>query len=246
MIGMASLELLANGQAPERYLRNIGTIGLDGQTRLLKSRVAVIGAGGLGGLVVELLARMGVGYLKVIDGDSFALHNLNRQVLSTENNMQQNKAQIAVQRVASINSDVQVESVAEMLDESNGEKLLKSMDVVVDALDNFSSRMTLGKVAAGLGIPLVHAAIAGFTGQVMTVMPGDQSFEKLYRSQPPSNRGIETTLGNPAATPALAASLEVQEVIKILTGTGDPIRNKLLYFDTQYNLFEFVNLEGGL
>jgi molybdopterin/thiamine biosynthesis adenylyltransferase len=243
MIGKASLELLANGQVPERYLRNIGTIGLDGQAQLLNSHVAVIGAGGLGGLVVELLARMGIGYLKVIDGDGFALHNLNRQVLSTENNMEKNKAQIAAQRVVSINSDVKVEPVPEMLDEDNGEKLLKGMDVVVDALDNISSRMLLGRVTAGLGIPLVHAAIAGFTGQVMTVMPGDKSFEKLYRFQPPCNRGIEITLGNPAATPALAASLEVQEVVKILTGTGDPIRNKLLYFDTQYNVFEFVNFE---
>ncbi|MDF2633232.1 MAG: UBA/THIF-type binding protein [Pelosinus sp.] len=243
MVGESSLELLANGQTPERYLRNIGTIGLAGQERLLKSRVAVVGAGGLGGLVVELLARMGVGYLKVIDGDVFALHNLNRQVLSTEQNMERNKAQIAAQRVKSINSDVQVEPVAEMLDESNGERLLKGMDVVVDALDTFSSRMLLGRVTAELKIPLVHAAIAGFAGQVMTVMPGDKSFDNLFRSKPPANRGIETTLGNPAGTPALAASLEVQEVVKILTGTGEPIRNKLLYFDTQYNLFEFVKLE---
>lgn len=243
MLAKASLELLSTGQAPERYWRNIGTIGIDGQVRLLKSRVAVVGAGGLGGTVLELLARMGVGYLKVIDGDCFALHNLNRQVLSNENNIGHNKAQTAAERVAIINSNVQVEPVPEMLNESNGEKLLQSMDVVVDALDNFSGRILLGRVTARLGIPLVHAAIAGFTGQVMTVMPGDKSFEQLYRIIPPSDRGAEVILGTLAATPSLAASIEAQEVVKILTGNGEPIRNKLLYFDTQHNVFELFNLE---
>ena len=243
MLAKASLELLSTGQVPERYLRNIGTIGIDGQARLLKSRVAVVGAGGLGGAVVELLARMGVGYLKVIDGDCFAMHNLNRQILSTENNIGHNKAQTAAERAAIINSDVQVEPVPEMLNESNGEMLLQSMDVVVDALDNFSGRILLGRITDRLRIPLVHAAIAGFTGQVMTVMPGDKSFEQLYRITPPSDRGAEVILGTPAATPSLAASLEAQEVVKILTGYGEAIRNKLLYFDTQLNVFKFINLE---
>lgn len=237
-----SLEMLSTGQTPERYWRNIGTIGIDGQVQLLKSRVAVVGAGGLGGTVVELLARMGVGFLKVIDGDCFALHNLNRQVLSTKNNIGHNKAQAAAERASIINSDIQVEPVLEMLNESNGEMLLQSMDVVVDALDNFSGRILLGRITSRLEIPLVHAAIAGFCGQVMTVMPGDKSFEQLYRIKPHSDRGVEVILGTPAATPSLAASLEAQEVIKILTGYGEPIRNKFLYFDTQSNVFKFINL----
>ena len=106
-------DLLAEGKAMvyDRYDRNLGTIGLAGQEKLAAAKVAVIGAGGLGGLVIELLARMGVGYLRIIDGDTFAAHNLNRQLLATENNLNQGKAQAAVARVAAINSDVTAEAV---------------------------------------------------------------------------------------------------------------------------------------
>jgi len=238
----ASMELLRAGQMPERYLRNAGTIGVAGQLKLLESKVAVVGAGGLGGMVLELLARMGVGYIKVIDGDSFAPHNLNRQVLATESNMGQNKAEAAVARAAAVNSEITVEAIPYRLDESNSLELLAGMDVVVDALDNFSDRILLGDTAALLGVPLVHAAIAGFVGQVMTILPGDKGFHHLFKNLPTSDRGVETVLGNPAATPALAASLQVQEVVKLLTGCGEPIRNKLLFFDTQYNVFELLDI----
>ncbi|MDR3564992.1 MAG: HesA/MoeB/ThiF family protein [Negativicutes bacterium] len=237
-----SVDMLQAGSVPERYQRNIGTVGLAGQIRLLESRVAVVGAGGLGGMVVELLARMGVGYLRVIDGDCFAAHNLNRQLLATENNIGENKAQAAVRRVAAVNSEITVEAVPCLLDESNAVRLLDGMHVVVDALDNFSARILLSRVAAQLGIPMVHAAIAGFVGQVMTIFPGDKGLEQLYQRFPESDRGIEAVLGNPAATPAFAAGLEVQEVVKIITGIGEPIRNKLLFFDTQFNVFEFLDI----
>mgnify|MGYP003586996393 CR=1 FL=1 len=226
----------------ERYERNLGTIGPEGQAKLTKARVAVIGAGGLGGHVVELLARMGVGYLRVIDGDTFAAHNLNRQLLATENNLGQNKAVVAAARVAMVNSAVTVDAVSDMLTADNALQLLNGMDVIVDCLDNFGARMTAGKAARELFVPMVHAAIAGFTGQVTTIYPGDRSLELIYKSSGESDRGIETVLGNPAATPALAASLQVQETVKIITGLGVPLRNRLLYFDTEYNLFDVFDL----
>ena len=225
-----------------RYERNLGTIGTSGQEKLAAAKVAVIGAGGLGGLVIELLARMGVGYLRIIDGDSFAVHNLNRQLLATENNLDQGKAQAAVKRVAEINREVATEAVEIMLDEANATTLLAGMDVAVDCLDNFSSRFQAGRAAQELHIPLVHAAIAGFTGQVTTIFPGDNSFDLIYKSSPQSDRGIEVVLGNPAPTPAVAASLEAQEVMKVITGIGEPLRHKLLYFDLEYNLFDVFEL----
>ena len=226
----------------DRYDRNLGTIGLAGQEKLAAAKVAVIGAGGLGGLVIELLARMGVGYLRIIDGDTFAAHNLNRQLLATENNLNQGKAQAAVARVAAINSDVTAEAVTIMLDEANATTLLAGMDVAVDCLDNFSSRFQAGRAARELQIPLVHAAIAGFTGQITTIFPGDNSFDLIYKSSPQSDRGIEIVLGNPATTPEVAASLEAQEVVKVITGIGEPLRHKLLYFDLEYNLFDVFEL----
>ena len=237
-----SMSLLKEGKVPERYRRNIGTVGMEGQIKLLNSRVAIVGAGGLGGLVIELLARMGVGYLRIIDGDTFADHNLNRQVLSTETNLGLNKALIAVSRVQCINSDVQAEAESMMLDEMNAELLVAGVDVIVDCLDNFPARLLVARTARKLGIPLVHAAIAGFTGQVTTIMTGDKGLESIYKVAPGVDRGIETVLGNPAATPALAAAFQVQEIVKVLTGVGEPLRNKLLYFDTEVNIFELINL----
>jgi len=237
------LKILKAGQIPERYQRNIGTIGIDGQLRLLNAKVAIVGAGGLGGTIIELLTRQGVGYLRIIDGDSFAAHNLNRQLLATERNLGVNKAQAAVSRIAEVNSDVCAEAVPRMLDEDNAAGLLAGMDVVVDALDNISSRLLLSKTTQELGIPLVYGAIAGYTGQVTTLLPGDQGLEKLYKVTAGSNKGIEVVLGNPAATPALAAAIQAQEVIKIVTGIGEVLHQRLLYFDTELNIFEILHLE---
>ena len=243
MSRMNAVELLENGEVPERYLRNIGTIGIEGQLRLLKAKVVIVGAGGLGGHIIELLARQGIGYLRIIDGDCFAAHNLNRQLLATEGNLGANKAIAAARRIAEINSDVDGESIPQMLDEENGQQLLLGMDVVVDALDNISTRLLLSKLTRELGIPLVHGAIAGFTGQVTTLLPGDIGLEKIYKVSNPSDKGIEILLGNPATTPALAATIQSQEVVKILTGIGELLHKRMLYFDTELNIFEILTIE---
>lgn len=237
-----SLTWLARGEVPERYLRNIGTIGIEGQKRLLEARVAVVGAGGLGGNVIELLARQGIGFLRIIDGDTFARHNLNRQLLATERTLGMNKATVAAARVAEVNSDVKVDAVPAMFDENNGAGLLAGMDVVVDALDSIHCRLLLGRVARELGIPLVHAAIAGLTGQVKTILPDGPGLEKIYGTLNGRNEGVEAVLGNPSATPALAAALQVQEVVKLLTGIGKPLIDELLYFDAEFNIYELLNL----
>ena len=244
---MAREETLAEltaGRMPQRYLRNAGTIGVAGQLRLLRAKVAVIGAGGLGGHVVELLARQGVGCLLVMDGDCFTRHNLNRQILATEENLGQNKAVAAAARVAAINSDVEVIAVPELLTSTNGSRWLAGSDVIVDALDSLNSRRILFQAAQTLAIPVVHGAIAGFTGQVATVFPGDAETSDLLFRQTGSDAGIETRLGNPAATPALAAALQAQETVKLITGIGQTLSGRLLYFDLEYNLFEIIDMTG--
>jgi molybdopterin-synthase adenylyltransferase len=237
-----SLALLARGEIPERYRRNIGTIGTDGQKRLLEARVAIVGAGGLGGTIIELLARQGVGFMRIIDDDSFTLHNLNRQLLATERTVGMNKAVVAATRVAEVNSDVETHAVPAMFNEDNALELLSGMDVVVDALDSINLRLLLCRIAQKLKIPLVHAAIAGFTGQVGTILPTGPGLEKLYKTTSGLDKGIETVLGNPAATAALAAAIQAQEVVKLMTGMGETISHKLLYFDTELNIYELLNL----
>lgn len=238
----AALEMLANGQIPERYQRNIGTIGIQGQKSLLNAKVVIVGAGGLGGNIIELLARQGVGYLRVIDGDSFVAQNLNRQLLVNEHNLGTNKANAAASRIADINSDVYVEAVPQMLSAENAQELLAGMDVVVDALDNLTGRLLMIKAAQQLGIPLIHGAIAGFAGQVTTVLPTNQGLEKIYKNASDSDNSIERMLGNPAATPALAAAIQAQEVVKILTGVGEILSGRLLHFNTKLNLYRIFEI----
>lgn len=223
---------LGAGIVPGRYLRNIGTIGIKGQISLLESTVAVIGCGGLGGLVVELLARMGVGTLILVDDDVFEDNNLNRQLLCSEADLGKPKVMAAYERVLTINSSVDVRCFQQRLGLENARAMLQGAHVVVDALDNLPSRFVLEQAAHELDIPLVHGAIAGFLGQVMTIFPGDPGLRQIYGEPGDRKQGIEVETGNPAATPALVASLQVQEVVKVLTGVGKPLRNRLLYLDT--------------
>ncbi len=256
VIGLAEVERLASENAapvnlveqhclqaeiiPSRYLRNLGTLGYEGQLRLLRSRVAVIGLGGLGGLITELLARMGIGRLVLADGDVFSEDNLNRQVLSSELTLRKRKAEVAEARVRELNSGVDAIGVAERLATPAMAKLLTGVDVAIDALDSIQSRYDLQAACAEVAVPMVHGAIAGHVGQVMTIFPGDAGLDALYGEA--RGKGLEAATGNPATTPALVAALEVQEAIKILTGTGEPLRNGFLFLDIEHNVYEFISI----
>jgi molybdopterin/thiamine biosynthesis adenylyltransferase len=223
---------LENGVTPWRYLRNIGTIGLDGQIKLLQSAVAVVGAGGLGGTIIELMARQGIGHIIIIDNDRFAEQNLNRQLMSTEKNLGKYKALVAAKRVAQINSAVTVTTLLERLTKENASRLLKDARVVADALDNLPSRFAVESACRSLGIPLVHGTIAGFCGQLTTIFPEDAGLCCIYGSPDRfPEQGIEVKIGNPSATPAIIAAWQVQEIVKIITGIGKPLRNSLLLLD---------------
>jgi molybdopterin/thiamine biosynthesis adenylyltransferase len=222
---------LAAGIMPLRYARNIGSIGMDGQARLLKARAVVLGAGGLGGFIVEGLARMGVGRIHVVDGDTFAEHNLNRQLLATEETLDRPKAEVAAERAAKVNGAVEVIPHLCFLDAANAGELLADADVAIDALDNIPARLLTQDAAAAAGIPLIHGAIAGFYCQVMSIYPGDLGLKRFYRPGSAPERGIEVVLGNPAATPMLCAALQVHEAVKALLGIGTPLRDRLLTID---------------
>ena len=227
------LAALEQGILPERYRRNLGTIGWDGQMRLLRSTVAVVGAGGLGGWIIEGLARMGVGRLIIIDGDHFQENNLNRQLGCTEVALGRSKAEELARRVLAVNGAVEAVARVAWLDAAGASELLAGADLAVDALDNLPSRMTLQAAAARLEIPLVHGAIGGYSGQVMTIFPGDPGLTALYGAGPWPDRGIEAVLGNPAATPMMISAWQVQEVIKALTGQGQLLRGRMLLMDAE-------------
>ncbi len=221
---------------PERYQRNIGTIGATGQRKLLQSAVTVVGNGGLGGFVIEMLARMGVGRIIAIDGDCFADSNLNRQLLATEKNLGQSKAQAAAERVTLVNSSTIVDSYHLIGTEKNLPPLLKDCNLVIDCLDNLPSRFDLEKVCSRLNLVLVHGAIAGMLGQIAVIRPGKPLLESIYGSITESGmtRGVEVQLGNPATTPAMLAAWQVSEAVKYLVGLDGVLpENILLIIDMQ-------------
>ena len=222
-------KLLENNRTPARYLRNIGTFGLEGQRKLLGSSAAVIGCGGLGGWIVELLARAGVGKLVVVDGDVFEDSNLNRQLLCTEATLGQNKASAAAARVRVLNGAIVAEAHSVMLNEGNALEILKGCDIVFDALDGIPARKILLAAAQALKIPMVHGAIAGFWGQVHTALPEDTTLNALWENA--QEKGIEKATGNPPFTPSLIASLQVCEGLKLLMAGEDPVQKKPLWID---------------
>jgi molybdopterin/thiamine biosynthesis adenylyltransferase len=228
---------------PERYRRNLGTVGWEGQIQLLRSHVAVVGAGGLGGWIIELLARMGVGRLTIIDGDTFQENNLNRQLGCTEASLGQPKASYMAERVTAVNAAVEVKAYVAWLTEANGREMLSGADVILDALDTLPARLILECTAAELGKPLVHGAIGGYTGQVMTILAGDPGLRGLYGEGSVPERGIEVELGNPAATPMMISAWQVQEVVKLITGKGQLLRKRMLILDAEIGQVTEIGLD---
>jgi len=239
------IEALTLGICPYRYLRNREAISLQEQLRLAKSRVAVIGAGGLGGHVILLLARMGIGTLVVVDYDVFDETNLNRQALSSMETLGKPKPETAAATVSSINPGTKVIACQVKLDSSNAPAILTGSNVVVDALDNVQDRFLLERTTKKLGIPLVHGALAGFEGQVMTIFPDDPGLKHLYRNERAGgdkSKRPESILGVPTLTPSLIATLEAMEVLKIILKREKIFRNTMVHVDLetgQINRFTF-------
>lgn len=229
-VGEVERAILESGLLPARYQRNRRMLSTPQQLQLFRSRVAVVGCGGLGGYILEQLARLGVGHIVAIDPDIFEENNLNRQLLSSPGTLGRAKAEVAAERVAEINPAVTLEPVREFFSPTNGRELFSGLDCVVDAVDNVTARLELEAVCGELNIPLVHGAIAGWYGHVATVYPGENSMRKIYRHWT-GGKGVEQQLGNPSFTPAVAASFEVAEVCKVLLGQGALLRNRKLSFN---------------
>jgi len=241
---------LGLGIYPYRYIRNRETISPKEQLRLSKSRVAVVGAGGLGGQVILLLARVGVGEIVVVDYDRFDETNLNRQALSSQRAVGKSKAEEAVMVVGAINPGVIVTPHQVRIDPSNAKKVLEGSDVIVDALDNIPARFTIEDASRTMGIPMVHGALAGLEGQLMTVFPDDPGIKLLYGSSVAGgekSKTPEAVLGVPVLMPSLIATLQATEVVKIILKRGRLFRNVMVHVDLEsgeMNEFTFGDPQG--
>ena len=219
-----------------KYERNIGAITHDEQMLLGQKSACVVGCGGLGCYVIEMLARIGIGSMTVIDGDTYGESNMNRQLFARFDNLGASKVIEAAKRCKLIAPSMQINPVKAFLNPSNATALLDGHDIIFDALDNPSTRITLQNACEQLGIVLIHAAVCEWQAQISVVFPGDRSLTKLYgddRSYP--------TPSVPAFSPCFAASLEVNEGIKVLLDRGEHLRGKLLVVDLLNNSFETLS-----
>jgi len=222
---------LAQGIVPEKYSRNLTALSPDDQIVLARAAVAVVGVGGLGGNVTEMLARIGVGRLTLIDADRFEESNLNRQVLCTPDCLGRLKAEVASERVATVNASVTAIACALRLDDTNARSVLAGHQVVVDCLDNLPDRLVVEKACRDNGIALVSAAVAGYCGQLTVVFPGDRGLGAIYGDATGSTTGVEAHLGNLAFTVGVMAGLQCAEVINVLLHAHSPLRHRVLVMD---------------
>lgn len=227
----------------ERYARNFDTLSRTEQDRLASAKVVVLGLGGLGGGVCEMLARTGVGHLVLVDGDVFEASNLNRQLLCTEALVGTSKAKAAEKRVRAVNSQVTVTPVAAYADETSLYDMIRGSDLVVDCLDSIHGRFMLQDAAKKARMPVVAGAIAGVSGQVTVFFPEDKGYELIYgkRDHLPA-KGVETRTGNISYCALMVAAVQASECIKLLLDRGDVLRSKLLIMELWSNTFEIMDL----
>jgi molybdopterin-synthase adenylyltransferase len=239
-IGLRQVQMLAldNGITPARYLRNYRQLSLADQKKLLSSRVALVGLGGLGGHLLEWLARMGVGRIDAVDGDRFEECNLNRQLLCSERTMGMSKSEAARLRAVEINPAVEIEAVPMMLDERGFSSLVERSDLVFDALGGVRVKRMLLGAALNAGVPVVTAAVAGWTCMVTTVLPGHTPFPDLFGE----SEGAEVRLGCLAPVIGMAAAAQCSEGIRVLCGKGASLSGRMLVADLAQASFELFEI----
>lgn len=224
-----------------RYARNQNTLSKEECLVLQKSRVAVVGCGGLGGYIIEHLGRLGIGRISAIDDDVFDETNLNRQLLSTEDLIGKSKAQAAVERMKEINSEVELNGIVCRVTGENAKEILRGHDIVVDALDNIQSRLLLEDACQALKIPLIHGAIGGWYGQVAVVMPGNPLLGRLYGDT--QDKGLEEELGNPSFTPGVIAGIQASECVKVLLNKDGALKGRILTVDLESLEFDNIDIK---
>jgi molybdopterin-synthase adenylyltransferase len=244
--------MLLTENQKQRYLRNtiLPEIGEEGQEKLLRARVLVVGAGGLGSPVLLYLAAAGVGNIGVIDDDVVELSNLQRQVIHNFSNLNQKKVESAKEKILALNSDVNLEIFAERANRESLRKICANYDFILDATDNFPTRFVINEICFEQKKPLIFAAVKGFLGQV-SVFKSYENFNPCYAcfnpnivdenfSLPLLEKGI---LGSVAGT---IGALQATTTIKEILGIGESLVGKILIFDFLKNEFRKTILRQNL
>ena len=207
-------------------------IGEEGQEKLRQAKVLIVGVGGLGCPIALYLTSAGVGHIGLIDNDVVSIHNLHRQVLYDEADIGQPKATCALHHLRPKNSDIELIAYPMRLTKENAEALISEYDIVVDGCDNHATRYLISDICERLGKPYVYAAISAFQGQVgiFCYNPDAPTYRTLFPDEDvmcyrKAEKGVIGT------TPAVIGSLVANEVIKLIIGYGDVLKNKLFCID---------------
>ncbi|HAJ99691.1 MAG TPA: adenylyltransferase [Bacteroidales bacterium] len=227
-------------QEKDRYIRHtmIPQIGESGQEKIKQAKVLVIGAGGLGCPVLFYLTAAGVGSIGIVDADTVAFSNLQRQILYSEHDIGKPKVLVAAGKLSAINSSVKINTYQLFLDATTAEQLFPEYDIVVGATDNFDSRYIIDKFTKLYQKPFVHGSIHEFEGQAGVFnYHGSWSYSDLF----PEQTAAEClSLGVMGVLPGIIGSIMSAEVIKILTGAGDVVAGKLLVYNALDNSFNCI------
>jgi molybdopterin/thiamine biosynthesis adenylyltransferase/rhodanese-related sulfurtransferase len=229
-----------------RYSRHllIPEVGTNGQAKLLDSKVLIVGAGGLGSPSALYLAAAGVGTLGIVDFDVVEASNLQRQVIHSTERLGQKKVESARRTIAALNPDVRVVAYDEMLLADNVERLIAGYDVILDGTDTFETRYLLNDAAVAAGIPVAHASVFRFEGQLSTFVPYEgPCYRCLYPTPPPAELAPGCSVaGVLGVVPGIMGMLQANEVLKLLLGIGEPLVGRLLLFDALDGSFSELRL----
>jgi len=214
----------------ERYSRQImlDNLGEKGQEKLKRAKIFIAGCGGLGSPVALYLAAAGMGEIRIVDSDRVETSNLNRQVLHWDGDVGKSKADSAAEKLKKLNGEIRIETIDEVIDESNIDNLVTGFDGIVDAMDNMPTRYLLNRAAIDNNIPLFHGAVQGFEGRALTVIPGQTAcLWCLYHGSAPPQEKFPVI----GVTPAVIGSIQANEAIKHTVGIGELLANRLLIYD---------------
>ena len=220
----------------ERYSRHLvlAEVGVEGQRKLLASRVLVVGAGGLGSPALLYLAAAGVGRLGIADGDAVELSNLQRQVIHRSSDVGRRKTASARRAIRALNPECIVHVFSNRLTSRNIRRVMRGWDVVLDCSDNFPARFLVADCARFENIPLVSASVLRFEGHLMTVLPGKgRPCYRCFVPEPPPAGDTPSCgqVGVLGAVVGVMGTLQATEALKLLLGIGDPLSDRLLIYD---------------
>ena len=230
----------------QRYSRHllIPEVGLNGQARLLGSRALIIGAGGLGSPAALYLAAAGVGTIGIVDFDIVDMSNLQRQIIHSTARVGQKKTESARLTIEGLNPDVKVVPHEEMLVADNVQRLIAGYDVILDGTDTFETRYIVNDAAVAAGIPVIHASVFRFEGQLTTFIPYQgPCYRCLYPTPPPPELAPGCSVaGVLGVVPGILGLLQANEAIKVLLGIGQTLAGRLLLFDALETEFTELKL----